>query len=70
MCILQAERAELIDRHAARTPAPLHVTLPKYTTELERYYEFIDHGEDRVAERGAHVIEVRPRDAYRFGYRL
>jgi sigma-E factor negative regulatory protein RseB len=69
-CILQAERAVLIDRHPARRPPPLHVSLPKYTAALEQYYEFIDHGDDRVAERAAHVIEVRPRDAYRYGYRL
>jgi sigma-E factor negative regulatory protein RseB len=69
-CILQAERAVLVDRHAARIPAPLHVSLPKFTSELEHYYEFIDHGEDRVAERAAHVVEVRPRDGFRFGYRL
>jgi sigma-E factor negative regulatory protein RseB len=69
-CILQAERAVLIDKHAPHTPEPLHAALPKYSAELERHYEFIDHGEDRVAQRSAHVVEVRPRDDYRFGYRL
>jgi sigma-E factor negative regulatory protein RseB len=69
-CILQAERSVLIDKHAPHTPVPLHAALPKYTADLEHYYEFIDHGEDRVAARGAHVVEVRPRDHFRFGYRL
>jgi sigma-E factor negative regulatory protein RseB len=69
-CILQAERSVLIDKHAPRTPVPLHAALPKYSAELEHYYEFVDHGEDRVAERSAHVVEVRPRDTFRFGYRL
>jgi len=69
-CILQAERSVLIDKHAARTPVPLHAALPRNTADLEHYYEFVDHGEDRVAERAAHVVEVRPRDTFRFGYRL
>jgi sigma-E factor negative regulatory protein RseB len=69
-CILQAERAVLIDKHAAQTPVPLHAALPRYSADLERYYEFLDHGVDRVAERSARVVEVRPRDSFRFGYRL
>ena len=69
-CILQAERAVLIDKHAARKPVPLHVALPRYSEDLERYYRFVDIGEDRVAARDAHVVEVRPRDNFRFGYRL
>jgi sigma-E factor negative regulatory protein RseB len=69
-CILQAEHAVLIDKHTPRTPVPLHAPLPKYSADLERYYKFYDQGVDRVAERPAHVIEVRPLDAYRFGYQL
>jgi len=55
-CILQAERSVLIDKHAARTPVPLHAALPRNTADLEHYYEFVDHGQDRVAERAAHVV--------------
>lgn len=68
-CIMQAERAVLVDK--ARRPAiPLQANLPKYSAELERYYAFLDHGTDRIADREARVVEVRPLDDYRYGYRL
>jgi len=37
---------------------------------LENYYDFILGGTERIADREARVIEVMPRDAYRYGYTL
>ncbi|MCP1675907.1 sigma-E factor negative regulatory protein RseB [Natronocella acetinitrilica] len=37
---------------------------------LASYYELAVIGEDRVADRPAIVLELKPRDEYRYGYRL
>ncbi len=37
---------------------------------LDEYYELELAGEDRVADRSAVVLDLRPRDSYRYGYRL
>lgn len=67
-CILQAERAVLIDRREGQSP--LRVALPADPSELDRYYTFAYLGPDRVAERDTRIIEVRPKDRYRYGFKL
>lgn len=34
------------------------------------HYELVNYGTDRVAGRSARVIDIRPRDGFRYGYRL
>lgn len=65
-CILQEERSVVV----ASQQSPLRTSLPVYSRELDRYYAFIWHGEGRVIDRDARVIEVRPRDRFRYGHRL
>ncbi len=38
--------------------------------DLEAYYVFSLGGEDRVAGRPVRVVDIKPRDEYRYGYRL
>ena len=45
----------------------------KLTTNLEQFapnYSFIKAGSNRVAGRNTHIIEINPKDPYRYGYRL
>ena len=51
-----------------RSPFPL--SIPREPGRLERHYELQMLGEDRVAGLDAQVIAIKPRDAWRFGYRL
>jgi sigma-E factor negative regulatory protein RseB len=51
-------------------PGPLRSNLPSFSEMLLDYYELNFLADDRVAERSAVVIEIRPRDQYRYGYRL
>jgi sigma-E factor negative regulatory protein RseB len=44
--------------------------LPSKTADLEPHYEITLGGTDRVAERAVQVLEIKPRDEYRYGYRL
>jgi sigma-E factor negative regulatory protein RseB len=50
--------------------SPLVSALPSSTADLEPHYEISLGGSDRVAERAVQVLEIKPRDEYRYGYRL
>lgn len=43
---------------------------PDTVADLERYYQLTVRGSDRVAGRDALILEVRPRDQFRYGYLL
>lgn len=45
-------------------------TLPMRTDKLAKYYNFLLGGRERVAGRAARVITIKPKDAYRYSYRL
>jgi sigma-E factor negative regulatory protein RseB len=49
---------------------PLRSNLPAFSETLLDYYKLASLADDRVAERPAVVIEISPRDQYRYGYRL
>jgi sigma-E factor negative regulatory protein RseB len=49
---------------------PLRANLPAFSEALLEHYELSSLADDRVAERSAVVIEISPRDQYRYGYRL
>jgi sigma-E factor negative regulatory protein RseB len=49
---------------------PLVPALPINTAELEPHYEISLRGSARVAERAVEVLEIKPRDEFRYGYVL
>lgn len=49
---------------------PLLAVIPRERGRLESHYELQLLEEDRVAGRAARVIAIKPRDTWRFGYRL
>jgi len=67
-CILPDSRAVMVDRNFPRTP--LSTGFPRDLDALEAHYEFLHVGRDRVAGQPCEVVAVRPRDAYRYGYRV
>ncbi|MBT8132358.1 MAG: MucB/RseB C-terminal domain-containing protein, partial [Gammaproteobacteria bacterium] len=66
-CVLQQQKSVVVEK---RESSPLLSSLPDYQAALDDYYHFKIVGRDRVASRDARIIEVRPRDEYRYGHRL
>lgn len=50
--------------------APFHLALPRSFEEISQYYSFSLGGQERIANRSTQVIMVKPRDNFRYGYRL
>lgn len=69
-CIFADQRTVLVERRRGRHGAPLLSALPKDSTEVESWYEFREAGQGRKIGRSTRIIEIRPRDAYRYGHRL
>ncbi|MDG4560671.1 MAG: MucB/RseB C-terminal domain-containing protein [Candidatus Competibacter sp.] len=46
------------------------LSIPRELGRLESHYEFATLGEDRIAGLETQMIAIKPRDAWRFGYRL
>jgi sigma-E factor negative regulatory protein RseB len=67
-CILGDQQSVMVNRSRPRTSFP--VSFPREFMELERYYRFTVAGVDRVAGLDCRIVEVTPRDAYRYGRRL
>ncbi|MEL7451252.1 MAG: MucB/RseB C-terminal domain-containing protein [Pseudomonadota bacterium] len=65
-CIFENERAV----HVGQQSSPLRASLPDFTGDLDAYYVFAIGGNARVVNRDTKIIAVRPRDEYRYGYRL
>ena len=47
----------------------LHPILPENLDRLGNYYTVNEVGEERIAGRNTSVLNVKPKDAYRYGYR-
>ena len=47
----------------------LHPILPENLDKLANYYTIKQLGDDRIAGRETSVLNVQPKDAYRYGYR-
>ena len=47
----------------------LHPILPENLDKLENYYTIVPLGDDRIAGRPTSVLNLQPRDEYRYGYR-
>jgi sigma-E factor negative regulatory protein RseB len=56
---------------AAAIAAPsLLPSAPAEPGMLERHYEVVLAGRDRIADLPTRIVEIRPRDGFRYGYRL
>jgi sigma-E factor negative regulatory protein RseB len=69
-CIFADQRTVLVERRDGHRRAPLLGALPKDPTEVETWYEFREAGDDRKLGRTARIIEIQPRDEFRYGHRL
>lgn len=69
-CIFADQRTVLVERRSSRRGTPLLNALPKDPTEVEQWYEFRQAGDDRKLGRSARIIEIQPRDGFRYGHRL
>lgn len=67
-CILPKSKAVMVDRSLPRKPFP--AALPRDLDDLADNYEFLVQDEDRVSGLPVRGILIRPRDAFRYGYRL
>lgn len=66
--ILPDQRIVLLE--SRRDVSPLVARLPSSSEELEAHYEIKLGGNARVADRAVRVLEIKPRDEFRYGYRL
>lgn len=53
----------------SKNKASLHPTLPENLEKLESHYAINRLNDDRIAEHKTAVIDVRPKDNFRYGYR-
>ncbi|MBU1192183.1 MAG: MucB/RseB C-terminal domain-containing protein [Gammaproteobacteria bacterium] len=67
-CILPKSKSVMVDKSIPRKPFP--AALPHDLDALTNTYEFLVAGEDRVSGLPARIVVIKPRDAYRYGYRL
>jgi len=67
-CILPDRRVVLLEH--PKDLSPLVSALPSYSDEIEPHYVLNLHAIARVANRSAQVLEIKPRDAFRYGYML
>jgi len=72
ICIFPEHRSVVVEnRQDARASAgPLRASLPSVEDLAPAYYGLSMGPDDRVAERRALTIGIKPKDQYRYGYRL
>lgn len=70
MSILPGSHSVLIERRYAATHFPAPIPQAIHENKLIAYYNFKYLGEDRVAGYACKIIDIQPRDNYRYGYRL
>ncbi|HEY7840244.1 MAG TPA: MucB/RseB C-terminal domain-containing protein [Gammaproteobacteria bacterium] len=66
-CIYPDDEAVVVEKSR---PRKYVAQLPEPVERIAPYYLFTLDGEDRVAGRDAWVVNIQPRDAFRYGYRL
>lgn len=69
-CIFADQRTVLVERRKGHRGTPLLGSLPREDGEIEQWYEFREAGEGQKLGRASKIIEIRPRDNYRYGHRL
>jgi sigma-E factor negative regulatory protein RseB len=67
-CILPDRRLVLLEQRS--DVSPLVSALPSYSADLEPHYDLTVHATARVANRAARVVEIKPKDEFRYGYML
>lgn len=72
LCILLDERTVLVAKREPGRLDPSYVFEPEVTIDsgIAEFYHLSTSGVERVADREATVIDVRPKDRYRYGYQL
>lgn len=72
ICILPDDRAVVVGRRGLDGLGPPSVFDPEVGigSDIAEFYSLTSDGVERVAAREATVIDVRPRDRYRYGFRL
>lgn len=68
VCTLPRQSATFANGRHQRPPFPL--SIPRELGRLESNYQVEMLGADRVAGMETHIIAIKPRDTWRFGYRL
>jgi len=66
-CIYPEDRVVKVEKSRSRK---LVFQLPQPIQSVSNYYAFSTAGQDRVAGRETSVVQIRPRDKYRYGYKL
>lgn len=67
-CILPDNESVMVEKS---TPRHFKISqLPEQVGKVSEYYTFSIAGQDRVANRPAWVVDILPKDEYRFGYQL
>jgi sigma-E factor negative regulatory protein RseB len=71
-CIFPDQQFVLVEARDGtdRSQSPLGGRLPSHKSINQESYELISQGQGRMAGRQAEIIAIRPRDSYRYGYRL
>jgi len=67
-CIFPDNKAVMVEK--SRQHKFLSSMLPEPVEQIAEYYDFSVTGEDRVAGRMALIVSIKPRDRFRYGYRL
>jgi len=66
-CIMPDNKSVMVGQSRPRQPFP---DVPEDLESLSDYYQLRDAGEDRIAGLMTRVIDITPRDKYRYGYRF
>lgn len=67
-CILPDDESVMVEKS---NPGQFKISqLPEQIGKVSEYYTFSIAGQDRVADRPAWIVDILPKDEYRFGYQL
>ncbi len=50
--------------------SPMHPQVPNDHKKFRQYYDVVLLGQDRVAEKNARILDIIPKDQYRYGFRF
>lgn len=66
-CILPDNKSVVVDNYGPETKLP---SIPSDLSQIGQHYDFIFEGYERIASRQARRVMIRPKDSFRYGYRL
>ncbi len=69
-CIFADRQSVLVESRGPEAAGAVTERLPRYDENLVGLYDFVVLGDGRKLGRPVVVLEVRPRDEFRYGYRL